>query len=349
MGTTADLVSRNVGMTERWYAEPELEYMLVCQLTCNSLHKPHGHDVIKCNLDTGFWNKPTPECIPNTPVDPWDPYKHGKCKVPKSHGKGTWSCKTKMYSHDRTDEFEDDGEGYLVVQDDTEVGRLLDASGVGKRWHKEPKKQIYLMCKLDCPWGHQAYGASNIKCNCKHGGWNKNPGYCIAEKMPGSAPSAPSSGEKVSLSDIANSDEEPSEQPSELVQNVLNALANGEEPSEDNRLGEDEDERHGDKKKKKKDKQDKDNANADCDAACKKAKKKMKKIAKKCKADPSLKICAKLPSKDRSEADSDEGGDRSDDFDQMLPDFTEICGTNRKCVKREWRRFCSLHPTNVYC
>ena len=85
--------------------------MLVCQLTCNSQHRPHGHDVIKCNLDTGFWNKPTPECIPNTPVDPWDPYKHGKCKVPKSHGVGTWSCKTKMYSHDRTDEFEDDGEG----------------------------------------------------------------------------------------------------------------------------------------------------------------------------------------------------------------------------------------------
>ena len=89
--------------------------MLVCQLTCNSLHKPHGHDVIKCNLDTGFWNKPTPECIPNTPVDPWDPYKHGKCKVPKSHGVGTWSCKTKMYSHDRTDEFEDDGEGKLKI------------------------------------------------------------------------------------------------------------------------------------------------------------------------------------------------------------------------------------------
>ena len=85
--------------------------MLVCQLTCNSQHRPHGHDVIKCNLDTGFWNKPTPECIPNTPVDPWDPYKHGKCKVPKTHGPGTWSCKTKMYSHDRTDEFEDDGEG----------------------------------------------------------------------------------------------------------------------------------------------------------------------------------------------------------------------------------------------
>merc|ERR1711915_147771 len=91
--------------------------------------------------------------------------------------------------------------GYLVVQDDTEVGRLLDASGVGERWHKEPKKQIYLMCKLDCPWGHSVYGAANIKCNCKHGGWNKNPGYCLAEKMP----SAPSSGEKLSLDDIANS------------------------------------------------------------------------------------------------------------------------------------------------
>ena len=102
------------------------------------------------------------------------------------------------------------------------------------------------------------------------------------------------------------------------------------------------------KDKKKKDKKQKAEADADCDSACKKAKKKMKKIAKKCKSDPNLKICSKLPSKDRSE-DSDEGGDRSDDFDQMLPDFSEICGTNRKCVKREWRRFCSLHPTNVYC
>merc|ERR1712025_1152630 len=98
-----------------------------------------------------------------------------------------------------------------------------------------------------------------------------------------------------------------------------------------------EDERHH-KKKNKKDKKDKK----------KKDKKKMKKIAKKCKADPKLKICAKLPgNKDRSE--SDEGGDRSDDFDHMLPDFSEMCGPNRKCVKKEWRRFCLLHPTNVYC
>ena len=220
----------------------------------------------------------------------------------------------------------------MVVQDDTEVGRLLDASGVGERWHKEPKKQIYLMCKLDCPWGHHAKGADNIKCNCKHGGWNKNPGYCIAEKMP----SAPSSGEK--LSDLANSDEEPEDD-------------TGSSP-EDRPV---EDERHHKKKnkkdkkdKKKKQKEIKDNVSEGCDSACKKAKKKMKKIAKKCKLDPNLKICAKLPSKDRSE-DSDEGGDRSDDFDQMLPDFSEMCGTNRKCVKREWRRFCSLNPTNVYC
>ena len=233
--------------------------------------------------------------------------------------------------------------GYLVVQDDTEVGRLLDASGVGERWHKEPKKQIYLMCKLDCPWGHSVYGAANIKCNCKHGGWNKNPGYCLAEKMP----SAPSSGEKLSLDDIANSDEEPANS-----DNSLDSLANGDtssdRPVEDERGGKKKKDKKDKKDKKKKDKKQKAEANEDCDSACKKAKKKMKKIAKKCKSDPNLKICSKLPNKDRSE-DSDEGGDRSDDFDQMLPDFSEICGTNRKCVKREWRRFCSLHPTNVYC
>jgi len=278
-------------------------------------------------------------------MDPWDPYKHGKCKVPKSHGVGTWSCKTRMYSHDRTDEFEDDGEGYMVVQDDTEVGRLLDASGVGERWHKEPKKQIYLMCILSCPWGTHSYGASNIKCNCRNGGWNKNPGYCVAEKTV-QATIAPGNNEKLSgLGDMVNSDDEVSSN------NSLDSLANG----EDNRLGEEEDERHHKKKnkkdkkdKKKKDKKDKEQASADCDSACKKAKKKMKKIAKKCKADPKLKICAKLPgNKDRSE--SDEGGDRSDDFDHMLPDFSEMCGPNRKCVKKEWRRFCLLHPTNVYC
>merc|ERR1712227_682859 len=86
-------------------------------------------------------------------------------------------------------------------------------------------------------WGHHAYGADNIKCNCKHGGWNKNPGYCLAEKMP----SAPSSGEKLSLDDMANSDEEPAD-----TDNSLDALANG-DTSSDSPV---EDER-GSKKKKK--------------------------------------------------------------------------------------------------
>merc|ERR1711862_985978 len=99
-----------------------------------------------------------------------------------------------------------------------------------------------------------------------------NPGYCLAEKMP----SAPSSGEKLSLDDMANSDEEPAD-------NSLDSLANG-DTSSDRPV---EDERGGKKKKdkkdkKKKDKKEKAESNEDCDSACKKAKKKMKKIAKKC-------------------------------------------------------------------
>ena len=88
------------------------------------------------------------------------------------------------------------------------------------------------MCTLACPWGHHVYGAANVKCNCKHGGWNKNPGYCLAEKMP----SAPSSGEKLSLDEIANSDEEPADS-----DNSLDSLANGDassdRPVEDERGG----------------------------------------------------------------------------------------------------------------
>merc|ERR1712025_1272577 len=40
--TTADIVSRNTEMTERWYQYPTLEYMLVCQLSCDSMHWVYG-------------------------------------------------------------------------------------------------------------------------------------------------------------------------------------------------------------------------------------------------------------------------------------------------------------------
>merc|ERR1712113_723207 len=63
--TTADIVSRNTEMTERWYQYPTLEYMLVCQLSCDSMHWVYGDAVVKCNLDTGYWNKASPVCKSN--------------------------------------------------------------------------------------------------------------------------------------------------------------------------------------------------------------------------------------------------------------------------------------------
>merc|ERR1712061_343120 len=63
--TTADIVSRNTAMTERWYQYPTLEYMLVCQLSRDSMHWVYGDAVVKCNLDTGYWNKASPVCKSN--------------------------------------------------------------------------------------------------------------------------------------------------------------------------------------------------------------------------------------------------------------------------------------------
>jgi hypothetical protein len=63
--TTADIVSRNTEMTERWYQYPTLEYMLVCQLSCDSMHWVYGDAIVKCNLDTGYWNKASPVCKSN--------------------------------------------------------------------------------------------------------------------------------------------------------------------------------------------------------------------------------------------------------------------------------------------
>ena len=93
---------------------------------------------IKCDLDKGFWNKPTPQCIPaptkppktkppkttSKPKPPpkptpsvWNPMKHNKCKPPKPPVVGHWVCKTQMINHDRSESFESsiDHEGLVYL------------------------------------------------------------------------------------------------------------------------------------------------------------------------------------------------------------------------------------------
>ena len=95
---------------------------------------------IKCDLDKGFWNKPTPQCIPHPTKPPktkppktttkpktkppktegeeWHPLNHNKCKPPKPPAVGHWSGKTQMISDDRSESFEGtvDHEGNVYLE-----------------------------------------------------------------------------------------------------------------------------------------------------------------------------------------------------------------------------------------
>ena len=70
--------------------------------------------------------------------------------------------------------------GYIVISEGTTMTELLDASGVGteynrqnqERWYEPPKQKVYLVCKLDCPWGYDGHGNTTVKCNCRDG-WPK--------------------------------------------------------------------------------------------------------------------------------------------------------------------------------
>ena len=44
---------------------------------------------------------------------------------------------------------------------------LMEISGVVQRWKQKDDGEIYLVCKLECPWGSKRYGAGLAKCNCK--------------------------------------------------------------------------------------------------------------------------------------------------------------------------------------
>ena len=119
-------------------------------------------------------------------------------------------------------------------------------------------------------------------------------------------------------------------------------------------------EKGGKKKKKDKKKKPSGGSSSDgCDSACKKKMKKIKKIEKKCKANPKLNVCKKLPA-----LKGDLGGrtgpsdpDRNGSFDIVDPDlfypnFDEKCENMenpKKCNKIEWRNFCIINPSNVFC
>ena len=90
-------------------------------------------------------------------------------------------------------------------------------------------------------------------------------------------------------------------------------------------------EKGGKKKKKDKKKKPSGGSSGDCDSACKKKMKKIKKIEKKCKANPKLNVCKKLPA-----LKGDLGGrtgpndDRNGSFevidpDLFYPNFDEKC------------------------
>ena len=98
-------------------------------------------------------------------------------------------------------------------------------------------------------------------------------------------------------------------------------------------------------KKSKKDKKQK-KVKAPKDPAAKKK----KKLAKACKKG-NTNACAKLD-KLKKEKMAEANENRTNDFDFVLPDFTQECGPNSgnsKCEKREMRKFCALHPTNFFC
>ena len=77
-----------------------------------------------------------------------------------------------------------------MVHESTTMTELLDASGVGneynrqnhERWYEPPKQKVYLVCKLDCPWGYDGHGQTTVKCNCRDG-WAKKTKFGELKKL----------------------------------------------------------------------------------------------------------------------------------------------------------------------
>merc|ERR1719436_642123 len=338
---------------------------MVCQLTCLSGNMIMGSEVVKCDLNTGLWNKSMPSCVPVPTQAP------ELCVIPAVPSYGEWSCKTRMISsssmrspdHEEVAasevDVEDEDDGYIVITEDVTITDLVKNSGEGSdRWHAG--KEMYMICKLTCPAGYKLEGRSIAKCQMGTGYWSPTSlPYCrsayYGEKMPDDGERLPA-GEKMPETTTAPTtstsydwhgveevDEEVVVQ--EDDSGSLSALANGETSSRPVAAEGEKHAGHGSNKKKKKDKKPKkpssNSSDDDCDKTCQKKKKKMKKIAKKCKAKPDLKVCAKL--------DQDRTAAFDIIVDDYFPDFSEVCGDSRKCEKRQFRQFCVENPENLFC
>jgi hypothetical protein len=296
-----------------------------------------------------------------------------------------------MFSDDRSESFESsvNHEGFYVVNDSMRTEDLMEISGVVQRWKQKNDGDIYLVCKLECPWGSKRYGAAIVKCNCEKGGFDKQLGMCKKEGKT----IEEIKNEKLAVLQETDDDidiyDDVGESQGKIYDDYwgdtgLSAMANGAEytdPSNSlsalvneptaspttpptvsitktpNRVVENE--KGGKKKKKDKKKKVSGGSSSDnCDSACKKKLKKIKKIEKKCKANPKLNVCKKLPAL-KGDLGSRNGlnDDRNASFevidpDLIYPNFDEKCEemeNPKKCHKIEWRNFCILNPSNVFC
>ena len=57
----------------------------------------------------------------------------------------------------RSEDYSED-EGYTVITEKSTITELMAESGVAERWHQEPKKQLVMVCRLDCDKGYSAAG-----------------------------------------------------------------------------------------------------------------------------------------------------------------------------------------------
>ena len=67
-----------------------------------------------------------------------------------------------IYVFFRSEDYSED-EGYTVITEKSTISALMDESGVAERWHQEPKKQLVMVCRLDCDKGYSAAGRKMFK------------------------------------------------------------------------------------------------------------------------------------------------------------------------------------------
>ena len=62
----------------------------------------------------------------------------------------------------RSEDYSEDV-GYTVITEESTISALMNESGVAERWHQEPKKQLVMVCRLDCDKGYSAAGREMFK------------------------------------------------------------------------------------------------------------------------------------------------------------------------------------------